>query len=204
MVQISGALTTIPSHDWTCIYEREIDCSMSNEYLWLMEFQVAWGVFVVSATNHSLFTKSLVQDLEFFGNVRNFFPFQPWTIFPRKLTWELGSCIQKMAPVHCQSCCFRWRGKGLRVMPSQCNQSGKLWLWHHRRFTISGTLRVWRSSCLACCYGSLDSKAGRTWRQQWLSCGEDISVNCASGNWTRTACAHGKSQHRRIRGFHTS
>jgi hypothetical protein len=91
---------------------EELTCSMSNEYLWLMEFQIAWGVFVVSATNHSLFTKSLVQDLEIFGNVRNFFPFQPWTIFPRKLTWELGSCVQKMAPVHCQSCCFRLKGEG--------------------------------------------------------------------------------------------
>jgi hypothetical protein len=25
MVQISGVLMTIPYHDWTCIYEREID-----------------------------------------------------------------------------------------------------------------------------------------------------------------------------------
>jgi hypothetical protein len=183
---------------------EELTCSVSNEYLWMMEFQITSGVSVVSAKNHSLFTKSLVQDLEFFEHVRNFFPVQPWTIFPRKLIWELGSCVQKMAPVHCQSWCFRVKGKVLSVMPSQCDQSGKPLLWHHTGLTFSGTLRVWRSSCLACCYGSLGSKAVRIWRQQWLSCGGDISVNCASGNWTGIACAYGKSQHRRIRGFHTS
>jgi hypothetical protein len=35
-----------------------------------------------------------------------------------------------------------WRGRGLRVMPSQCDQSGKPLSWHHRGLTISGILRV--------------------------------------------------------------
>jgi hypothetical protein len=110
MVQISGPLKTIPSHDWTCIYERGIDL-FSVKWVFMDDgIPNSLRCFVVPAKNHS--TKRLVQDLEFFENVRNLFPLQPWAIFARKLTWELGSCVQKMAPVHCQSCCFRLKGEG--------------------------------------------------------------------------------------------
>jgi hypothetical protein len=159
MVQISSPLETIH------IYERGIDL-LNVKWVFMADGIPNSLRCFCSLCHKSPSNKNLVQDLEFFEKVRNFFPFQPWTIFPRKLTWKLGSCVQKMAPVHCQSCCFRPNGRGLRVIPSQCDQSGKPLLWHHRGLTISGTLRVWRSSCLASCYGSLGSKTGKTWRQQ--------------------------------------
>jgi hypothetical protein len=39
----------------------------------------------------------------------------------------------------------------------------------------------WGSSCLACCYGSPASQAGRSWRKVPLSSVEDFSVKCGLG-----------------------
>jgi hypothetical protein len=43
----------------------------------------------------------------------------------------------------------------------------------------------WGSSCLACCYGSPASQAGKRWRKVPLSCVEDFSVKWGLGKWSR-------------------
>jgi hypothetical protein len=54
-----------------------------------------------------------------------------------------------------------WRGGAPELVLMQCKQSEKLLLWHHRGLTVPGTLGGLRL-LLACCYGSIGSKARRT------------------------------------------
>jgi hypothetical protein len=94
-------------------------------------------------------------------------------------------------------------------VPKQCNQSEK------PCGNITGGSphlehwEGWGCSFLACCFGSLGSKARRKTSQLNLphlnlSWRKDISVKFASGTWTCTGYSHGKSLHNRIRGVHSS
>jgi hypothetical protein len=112
MVQISGALKTILSHDWTWIYERGIDL-----------FNVKWVFMADDIPNSlrcfcSLCHESLSLYQKFssgFGDLwkhQKFLPISTLNNFSQKTdlgTWILCS---EMAPVHCQSCCFRLKGEG--------------------------------------------------------------------------------------------
>jgi hypothetical protein len=45
------------------VLRGELICLMSNQ--WLLEFQIAWGIIVLSTKNHFLYIQIVIQNLEF-------------------------------------------------------------------------------------------------------------------------------------------
>jgi hypothetical protein len=69
-----------------------------------------------------------------------------------------------------------WRERVLKWVLSQSKSSGQMWLWCHSGLTDLEVGESWGSSCLACCYGTPASQAGRSWRKVPLICVEVSSV----------------------------
>jgi hypothetical protein len=76
-----------------------------------------------------------------------------------------------------------WRVGTLQGVLMQSDQSGKTFWLCHNVLTAPWFGESWGSSCLACCYGSPASHAGRSWRKVPLSCVEDFSVKWGLGKW---------------------
>jgi hypothetical protein len=130
-----------------------------------MEFQIAWCLFKVCAWNHFLHTKILIQDLEFFGKLQkfhlnsnlNYLVPASWGAIKDKSNLLLRRWPQDTVSHDVVS----GRIGALDWVPKQCNQSEKPLLWHHSGLITPGNLRGLRMLLLACCFGSLGSKAGR-------------------------------------------
>jgi hypothetical protein len=113
---------------------------------------------------------------------RNFIPVQPWASrSENKEEKSHRSTDQKIMSGHCHQVAGDHRQRALEGVLMLSDQSGR----HCCDVTV-GSLPLelgefHGSSCLACCYGSPGSKAGRTWGKVPWSCVEDFSVKLGLG-----------------------
>jgi hypothetical protein len=170
-----------------------------------LEFQIAWDIIVLSTKNHFLYIQIVIQNLEFLGmsEISSQFTFEQ--LGPSKL---MGNLEDKTYPLvrwpqgTANHIVVDWRGGASELVPMKFNQWEKLLLWHHRKLTAPGTLGGLRL-LLACCYGSIRSKARRT-------CGEmpynvaDISVKLLLRKLDRHSTSIRQISANRIRGFYSS
>jgi hypothetical protein len=176
-----------------------------------MESQIAWGFFGFCFCSHFLYTRTSIQNLVFFGKLQKFYSnstLKNFILASWGGTWQKQSFGQKVTPGHCQPCCSRWRGWGLRISAYVVYPNRKAFVWHYTGLITSGSLKGLREILPGMLLYSLGNKAGRTWMKvspSYFKCQmKTFQLNCASGTWTGTVHSHGNSQHNRIRGVHYS
>jgi hypothetical protein len=151
------------------VLRGELICLMSNQ--WLLEFQIAWGIIVLSTKNHFLYIQIVIQNLEFLemSEISSQFTFEQ--LGPSKLMGNLEDktypLVRRWPQGTANHIVVDWGWGASELVPMQCNQSEKLLLWPHRGLTAPGTLGGLRF-LLDCCYGSIDSKARRIWGEMPL------------------------------------
>jgi hypothetical protein len=151
--------------DWRCSSERGIDLS-----------NVKWVLTAVGIPNTFRYYCTLYQEslplypncnpgFGVLGNVRNFIPIHLWTIRSQQaeiyLEDKTDPLVRRWPQGTANHIVVDWRGGASELVPMQCSQSEKLLLWHHRGLTGPGSMGG-LSLLLACCYGSIGSKARRT------------------------------------------